>query len=205
MFGVAKFRFLLREGLLRMAELVVFFVLNVIARLTSVRQSALIADWIGHHVPRVRFNYMLVDATSYWIYQKTWYKNCWRCMEFVINDELSEWHPQCEIDEVAELRAEQALDAQLDQQWEELEHQYDLDVYESEDSYSVSFGEEDDSDEDPPCTGCGNYDCRGDCEEPDECPGGCGELERNCVCAELASLKQYNATPLEERAGPWTA
>lgn len=39
----------------------------------------------------------------------------------------------------------------------------------------------------------------------DECQGGCGETERNCVCAELASLRRYNATPLEERCGPWTA
>lgn len=39
----------------------------------------------------------------------------------------------------------------------------------------------------------------------DECPGGCGESERGCVCAELVSLAKYNATPLEDRCGPWTA
>jgi hypothetical protein len=44
-----------------------------------------------------------------------------------------------------------------------------------------------------------------DDDQPDECPGGCGETEQACVCSELASLRKYNATPMEERCGPWTA
>lgn len=42
-------------------------------------------------------------------------------------------------------------------------------------------------------------------EGDDECPGGCGQPAYACVCAELVSLRRYNATPLEERCGPWTA
>jgi hypothetical protein len=41
--------------------------------------------------------------------------------------------------------------------------------------------------------------------DEEECPDGCGQPAYACVCAELASLKRYNATPMEERCGPWTA
>lgn len=47
------------------------------------------------------------------------------------------------------------------------------------------------------CERCGLKYCNGPCNE-------CGECSQ-CVCAELESLRRYNATPLEERCGPWTA
>lgn len=37
------------------------------------------------------------------------------------------------------------------------------------------------------------------------CPGICGQPADACTCAETESLRKYNATPLEERDGPWTA
>lgn len=42
-------------------------------------------------------------------------------------------------------------------------------------------------------------------DEYDECPRGCGQPAYACTCAELASFRHYNAIPLEERCGPWTA
>ncbi len=203
MFGTVKFRFPTRERLLWTPERVVFFVLNSIARWTSTRWAALFADWISNNVPRFRFIYMFVDATSQWISQETRYNFCWRCDQFVINDALPEWHRQCELDEQAEILADRALDEQLDLEWNEIQQDSYDDTYEYDDAYSASF--DDEEDEDLGCTDCGEYSCQGDCERPEMCPGGCGERERNCVCPELASLRRYNATPLEERDGPWTA
>jgi hypothetical protein len=42
-------------------------------------------------------------------------------------------------------------------------------------------------------------------DQDEECPGGCGQTEQTCTCAEFASWKRYCATPLEERDGPWMA
>jgi hypothetical protein len=70
------------------------------------------------------------------------------------------------------------------------------------------------------CPSCGLdiRDCRGECQDTyedlsdeddnyqdDECQGGCGETEKNCSCAEIISRRRYDATPMEERCGPWTA
>jgi hypothetical protein len=42
-------------------------------------------------------------------------------------------------------------------------------------------------------------------ELDEQCPGGCCQTVRNCVCDELTSLRRYHDTPLEFRDGPWTS
>jgi hypothetical protein len=64
-------------------------------------------------------------------------------------------------------------------------HGFAVEQSDQDDSYDEDQYEDDDRDE--------------------ECPGGCGQPAYACVCAELDSLRRYNATPMEERCGPWTA
>ncbi len=58
------------------------------------------------------------------------------------------------------------------------------------------------------CYSCGKPESQCICTEDDDrdiCDGICGQPAYACTCAELASFRRYNATPLEERCGPWTA
>lgn len=60
-----------------------------------------------------------------------------------------------------------------------------------------------DEDVEDDCRMCGFPVSQCDCQQ--ECSNGCGQPAYACPCAELASLRRHNATPLEERCGPWTA
>ena len=115
---------------------------------------------------------------------------CW----FPVLSDNDPFHESCRAKEVAQAASEKAEEDAYYAQLEEQMDLHDTFCHACNNDKCVCYDIADEPD-----------DCAIDDDEDEICEGDCGQPAYACTCAELASWRKYNATPMEERCGPWTA